>query len=125
MTRFLSTLILTGACASLVLSCGGGDSGVSAAAKAKGEEIFATVCSTCHGKSGLGDGPGAAALDPKPRNYTDKEWQASVTDQHIKDIIVQGGAAMGLSTGMPAHPQFANDPEALDGLVWKVRSFAR
>lgn len=43
---------------------------------AKGKELFKTNCSSCHGENGLGDGPGAAALNPKPRNFTQKEgWK--------------------------------------------------
>src|SRR6476661_8865089 len=58
-------------------------------------QLFKTVCATCHGEDGMGNGPGAAALNPKPRNYTDKTWQASVTDDQIKKIILEGGAAVG------------------------------
>ena len=87
--------------------------------------IFNTLCSTCHGQSGTGDGPGAASLNPKPRNYTDKAWQASVTDLQIKQIIVWGGAAMGKSAVMPASPQLESKPEVVDELVKIVRSFGR
>ncbi len=119
--------LLTGACSLLILACGGGgeDAGPSATAKARGEEIFSQTCWTCHGKTGIGDGPAAAALDPKPRNYTDAAWQDSVTDQQIKDIIVKGGEATGLNATMPAHPQLAGDADALDGLVYKIRSFRK
>jgi len=34
----------------------------------KGKESFAVNCASCHGDKGAGDGPAAAALDPKPRN---------------------------------------------------------
>src|SRR5688500_2243500 len=44
------------------------------------KEMFAMVCATCHGADGTGNGPAAASLNPKPRNYTDAAWQASVTD---------------------------------------------
>lgn len=36
---------------------------------AKGKELFTTNCASCHGDAGKGDGPGAAALNPKPRNF--------------------------------------------------------
>ena len=35
-----------------------------------GEKIFKSVCWTCHGQQGLGDGPAAAGLNPKPGNFT-------------------------------------------------------
>ena len=86
---------------------------------------FNTLCSTCHGTSGKGDGPAAAALETKPRNYTDKAWQASITDDQIKKIIVEGGAAVGKSPLMPPWTQFKDKPQVLDELVKIVRSFGQ
>lgn len=93
------------------------------AARAEAQQMFNTVCSTCHGKDGRGDGPGAAALNPKPRNYTDKAWQASVTDEQIKNTILMGGAAVGKSPAMPAQPQLREKPQVVSALVAIVRSF--
>ena len=87
-------------------------------------ELFAARCGVCHGASGKGDGPGAAALVPKPRDYTNKEWQASVTDEQLKKVIVSGGAAVGKSPAMPASPDLDGKPE-LDALVAIVRSFGK
>jgi cytochrome c553 len=87
--------------------------------------MFKTVCATCHGEDGRGDGPGAAALNPKPRNYTDKAWQASVTDDQIKKTILMGGAAVGKSPAMPAQPQLKAKPEVLDQLVRIIRTFGK
>ena len=86
---------------------------------------FHTICATCHGEDGMGNGPGAAALNPKPRNYTDKAWQASVTDDQIKKIILNGGAAVGKSPAMPAQVQLRNQPEVVDELVRIVRTFGK
>ncbi len=87
--------------------------------------MFNTVCATCHGQDGTGNGPGAAALTPKPRNYTDKAWQASVTDEQIRNTILLGGAAVGKSPLMPAQPQLREKPEVLEGLVRIVRGFGK
>ena len=86
---------------------------------------FKQVCATCHGQDGMGDGPGAAALNPKPRNYTDKTWQASVTDDQIAKTILMGGAAVGKSPAMPAQPQLREKPEVVAQLVRIVRSFGK
>ena len=86
---------------------------------------FNTLCSTCHGTSGKGDGTAAASLNPKPRDYTDKAWQASVTDDDLKKIIVEGGAAVGKSQLMPPNPQLKDKPEVVAELVKIVRSFAQ
>ena len=37
---------------------------------AAGRALFLQNCMTCHGKKGKGDGPAAAALNPKPRDLT-------------------------------------------------------
>jgi mono/diheme cytochrome c family protein len=86
--------------------------------------IFKTRCSTCHGIDGKGNGPAAITLNPKPRNYTDPAWQKSVTDDHIREIIVKGGAALGKSPNMLANPDLADKPEVVDALMRRVRSFA-
>ena len=88
------------------------------------EEIFKTRCATCHGEGGHGDGPAAAALNPKPRNYTDPEWQKTVTDDQLKKTIVGGGAAVGKSPLMVPNPDLAGNEEVLNGLVKIIRGFA-
>lgn len=91
----------------------------------KAQEMFATVCATCHGADGRGDGPAAASLTPKPRNYTDPAWQASVTDEQIRQTILQGGQPLGKSPLMPGQPQLKSEPEVLDGLVQIIRGFGQ
>ena len=85
--------------------------------------IFKTRCSTCHGEDGKGHGPASITLNPKPRNYTDVAWQKSVTDDHIQEIIVKGGAAVGKSPLMPPNPDLVDKPDVVTALVHKVRSF--
>jgi len=87
--------------------------------------MFATVCATCHGIDGTGNGPVAEKLEPKPRNYTDAAWQASVTDDDLRTIIVKGGQATGKSAMMPGNPQLEGKPEVLDGLVKIIRGFKK
>jgi cytochrome c5 len=93
--------------------------------EAKAAELFQSLCSTCHGSSGLGDGPGAAAINPKPRSFADAAWQASVSDEHIGKVIVFGGAAVGKSPFMPAQPDLKSQPEVLAALTKIVRGFHR
>lgn len=63
---------------------------------AKGKEIFTKNCTACHGMEGKGDGPAAAALDPKPADFTDPEHSAFYSDRGRIHIITNGieGAAM-------------------------------
>lgn len=90
---------------------------------ADARKLFATKCVVCHGDHGAGDGPGAAALNPKPRQFADATWQASVTDEQIKKTILEGGAAVGKSPAMAANPELADKPEELTALVKIVRDF--
>ena len=74
---------------------------------------------------GEGNGTAAVALNPKPRNFTDPAWQKSVTDQHLRDTMVKGGAGVGKSALMPPQPLLAKDPETLEALVKLVRGFEK
>jgi len=96
-----------------------------AAAADEAKQIFATRCVTCHGPEGAGDGPGSAALEPKPRNFQDPAWQDSVTDEHIEKIVMYGGAAVGRSPTMPGNPDLMSKPEVVRALVAHVRGLAR
>src|SRR5262249_13511006 len=87
--------------------------------------VFASRCATCHGAGGRGDGPAAANLTPRPRDYTDASWQKSVTDDQLRKIILEGGFASGKSPLMPPNPDLTDKRDVLEGLVGIVRSFAK
>ncbi len=87
------------------------------------KQIFDTRCSACHGSSGKGDGPGAQALDPKPRNFADAAWQGAITDEQITKIIKEGGPALGKSAGMPSNPDLSAKDDVVVELVKLVRGF--
>jgi mono/diheme cytochrome c family protein len=109
---------------------GGGDSSakavsISAADRKEAHELFLNRCAACHGQFGRGDGPGAAGLNPKPRNYADAAWQKTVTDEEIEKAIVYGGTAVGKSPQMVANPDLQAKPGVVAALREKVRSFGR
>lgn len=97
---------------------------IPAAAQDEAKSIFAMRCATCHGAGGHGDGAAAVAMNPKPRSFADAEWQKSVTDQHIEQIIVGGGPAVGKSPLMPPNPDLSSKPDVVKALRAMVRSFA-
>lgn len=66
-------------------------------AMADGASTYTNMCSACHGTDGKGDGPAAAALQPKPPNFQDAAWWDGKTDEHLTQVITQGGASVGLS----------------------------
>ena len=87
--------------------------------------LYAQRCTMCHGTMGQGDGPAAANLNPKPRNYTDPAWQAKTDDAHIAQIIVGGGPVVGMSAMMPANPDLKDKPQVVAELVKIVRGFKK
>ena len=97
---------------------------ISPAAEKEAQDIFKNRCTMCHGQSGKGDGPAGAALNPKPRNWTDTEWQKVVTNEEIEKAILGGGQAVGKSVLMPANPDLANKPEVVKALRQIVRSYS-
>ncbi len=56
------------------------------------KEIFfgKGVCFTCHGEKGRGDGAAGASFNPRPRNFTDVDWQKARTDGEIFWAITNG-----------------------------------
>ena len=61
----------------------------------EGKQVFDVTCAACHGATGIGDGVGAAALNPKPRNFkTDKFKKGDL--ESVKKTIKEGinGTAM-------------------------------
>lgn len=130
-TPVLATVVLSSFLLPLAVACGGDTpkSGanpvtLSAADQAEGKKVFESICFTCHGLTGHGDGPGSAALDPKPRDLSDKAWQQTVSDDHLRNVITMGGAAVGKSPAMPAQPQLKGTPKVLEALIQHVRGLA-
>jgi mono/diheme cytochrome c family protein len=89
------------------------------------QAYYTARCVECHGATGAGDGPSADSFNPRPRNETDLAWQASVTDEQIREIIFRGGKRLGKSPAMPSNVRLRERPEVLDGLVQIVRSFGK
>jgi len=80
----------------------------------RAERTFNTVCGRCHGS----DGKGGVAPEGvnAPRNFCDSAFQASRTDEQLKQAIRLGKGAM------PGFGNLFSDVD-LQGLVHKVRSF--
>lgn len=76
--------------------------GMAMADAAKGGESFGVLCASCHGAGGAGDGAAAVALDPKPRNLADAGYVSTLSDDHLFEVISEGGASVDKSPLMPA-----------------------
>ena len=86
----------------------------------EGRTLFLHYCSTCHGKDGHGDGFNAYNLDPKPRDLGEPAFQAKRTDDELASVVRSGGAAAGLSSGMPPWGRTLNDRQ-----IFNLVSFVR
>jgi mono/diheme cytochrome c family protein len=91
---------------------------------AKGKEIYVKQCAGCHGPAGKGDGPAAAAINPKPTDFTNKTHMTMLKDQYLFDLIQKGGAATGKSPLMTPFGSKLKDGEIQDVIAY-VRSLAK
>ncbi len=122
MSRKLATIALT----ALALAFG------AASAQAEtGKELFIkTNCNSCHGMEGKGDGPIAAALDPKPRNYTVGDFKFDANkdgtpggDEDLALVIKNGAQPYGGSAMMMPNPTLSEADVKL--LVTYIRSLKK
>jgi mono/diheme cytochrome c family protein len=95
-----------------------------------GRELYGLYCLTCHGSEGKGDGPAAAALNPKPRDFTSGSFafDANANNQTGEDIdlarvIREGPVAFGGSAAMPVWKQTFSQDQIRD-LVAYVRQLS-
>jgi mono/diheme cytochrome c family protein len=86
---------------------------------AKGKELFKANCASCHGDAGEGNGPTAATLNPKPRNFHSLAgWTNGSKISQIYKTLQEGIVRNGMASYsyLPPADRFA--------LIHYVRSFA-
>jgi mono/diheme cytochrome c family protein len=105
-------------------SNGGPENIIAEATMKRARVIYQERCAACHGDKGDGNGLGAFAVKPKPRDYTDPEWQKTVNDEELSTAIVRGGTAVGKSYMMPANRDLKSKPDVVEAIVAIVRAFA-
>ena len=96
---------------------------------AAGKAVYDGVgaCASCHGATGKGDGAAAAALDPKPRDFstgdfaldTDGDGQPG-SDTDLFNVIKNGAAKYGGAATMPGRADISDDD--VKALVAFIRS---
>lgn len=95
-----------------------------------GAELYHSLCASCHGADGAGDGPGVPATAIRPRPFsaaafkfdTDADWQRG-TDDDIANVIKNGTRAYGGSPLMPPWSDLSDDE--VTSLITQIRSFVR
>jgi mono/diheme cytochrome c family protein len=93
------------------------------------DKKYASLCASCHGANGAGDGPAGASMNPKPTNFVTWDYNnklpdgwAGKTDEYIATIIAKGGSAVGKSALMAAWGGLFKEEE-LAAMVEKIKSF--
>lgn len=85
-------------------------------ALAKGKEIYngKGACASCHGAEGKGDGPAAAALNPKPKNFSTADFGLDTdgdgkkgTAADISNVVLNGAQKYGGSAFMVGRPDLS------------------
>ncbi len=94
---------------------------VTADAIAKGKDVFngAGTCYTCHGVAGDGNGPGAAGMDPAPRNFTNKQFEQVRTVGEMFWVISNG------SPLQPAMVGFVSAGQITEKQAWEAAIYER
>ncbi|MEA4908683.1 MAG: cytochrome c [Chloroflexi bacterium] len=87
-----------------------------ASAISAGSETYATNCASCHGQTGLGDGPAGASLDPHPGNLQEAGSEAS--DAYLYWRISEGGAMAPFNSSMPAWKGVLSEDQ-----IWQVVAY--
>jgi mono/diheme cytochrome c family protein len=64
---------------------------------ARGRELFAQTCATCHGPTGHGDGPGGKGLKPAPRDFSSNAgWTNGTRIEDIFRTLTEGVKGTGM-----------------------------
>lgn len=64
--------------------------GRSAAESDSGRVIYEQRCAACHGTGGAGDGPAAAAMEPRPRDLRDADFWRGRTTAELRQVVRNG-----------------------------------
>jgi mono/diheme cytochrome c family protein len=118
MKSVLSTLALALVAGTLLIGVASG------ADVAKGKAAYNQYCASCHGATGKGDGPAAAALNPKPRDLSDKAYARSLKDEYLFQVTKDGGPAVKKSPLMPGWGKSLKDDQIKDVVAY-LRSLAK
>jgi high-affinity iron transporter len=90
---------------------------------ADGPTTFANSCAMCHGAGGKGDGVAAAAMIPKPADFTAANFWSTRTVEGVRKIIAEGGAATGRSSQMPAWGASLSDAQ-IEELILYIQALS-
>jgi mono/diheme cytochrome c family protein len=93
---------------------------------ADGPQMFQSYCAACHGKTGKGDGPAAAALKTKPADLTTvaKRHGGTFSNKDFEDKVNGVAVAAHGSTEMPVWGPIFRDLAGNDKLrVYNLKQY--
>ena len=93
-------------------------------AKERGEDIYRTYCTQCHGSQGNGKGINTRDMSVQPRDHTDAKAMSARSDQDLTKVIKEGGLAINKSVLMPPWGSVFSDEEVAD-LVQYLRTLCK
>jgi mono/diheme cytochrome c family protein len=91
-----------------------------------GQAVYDAHCVECHGESGRGDGPAAAFLTPRPRDFTTGKYKIRSTDTGTMpsdDDLLQSVRRGLYGTAMPGWDRILSDDE-IHAVVAFVKSLS-
>lgn len=83
-----------------------------------GRSLFQQNCASCHGATGRGDGPAAAALNPPPSDLSSVVRMPIASDAFLDWTVSEGGVPIG--SAMPAFKSALTDEQR-----WQLVLFLR
>lgn len=84
---------------------------------AEGGQVYSSLCASCHGRYGRGDGPLAASLTMKPPDFTDSAWLGGRSDEQIAAALMGAPhSRMAISSVL--------EKDALQGAIAYVRTLS-
>lgn len=83
-----------------------------------GKQTFRVYCASCHGETGMGDGPASGSLNPKPQPIAQTESQLS--DDYLYWRIAEGGLMEPFMSAMPAWKSALSEEQ-----IWQVVIYLR
>lgn len=85
----------------------------------RGNAVYQYYCSPCHGRRGDANGVNAMYISPRPRNFRDKYFIKSKTDEEFRQIIYGlDRQALGISLFMPPWGGVLSDEESYSLIVY-------
>ena len=86
---------------------------------ARGRALYDINCVACHGRTGDGQGPRAAFMERKPRNFLEADARTALNRPHLFDGISKGR----LGTEMPAWSKVLSDQDIADIAEFVLQRF--